>query len=112
MYLGQGVCISLSQCSDACTPEAQGRTPSQLEPEGRRQADGDRTSPGILPSLKENECRGLMSFIRNSNPHSPQQGEFYQPCLVMNESDFLQKYCAEYFAMKVFAVVTMHTSGG
>lgn len=36
------------------------------------------------PSLKEDECKVLISLIRSPNPHSPQQDEFYQPCLVVN----------------------------
>lgn len=41
---------------------------------------------GFSPSLKENERKGLISFIYSSNPHNPQQDEFYQPCLVVNAS--------------------------
>lgn len=41
---------------------------------------------GFSPSLKENECKGLISLISSSNPHNPQKDEFYQPCLVVNAS--------------------------
>lgn len=78
--------ISLPQCSVGCT-QGQGRIPASTG--ARRQEAGFLViTPhlGFSPLLKENECKGLISFICSSNTHNPQQDEFYQPCLVVNAS--------------------------
>ena len=59
---------------------------SQLAQEGRRQLVVITPHPRSAPSLKENERKVLISFICSSNPHDPQQVNFYQPCFAVNAS--------------------------
>lgn len=54
----------------------------------RKEAGWWVTAPPLRfsPSLKKNGRKGLISFMCSSNPHNPQQDEFYRPCLIVNAS--------------------------
>lgn len=103
-------------CHSAVTPALQRDRvgpPRELEREGRRQLMVITPHLGFAPSLKENERRGLISFICSSNPRDPQQDEFYQPCFVVNASVISYRNTAlNIFFIKVFAHETIYVLRG